>query len=331
VNENGHHFKFYDQFNPGQFLNKEMQTFVMTQQLVGIATGLGINLDIAFELAKDFTYVSDHRSLNTCKLRLLQDEYNAHRQTKSQEFIERLATWRSEKALIRKYEEMRDQCLPDEIEKANALIAKRANRKRKRTDDMLETEERKAANKRKAEATRLEAEEQAAFNRAERAEKQAADEERAAFNRAERAKKQDAKLASIKLEVENNFAERAAIMHAEEKERVAAAKEAVDKLAAVTNCTERASLSKIDSQWEDMFEFLVMYIEETRETATGHMNDEQKAEWIWNGNVPFSYKTPCGKALGVWISKQRAAKAKEKLKDNRELRLTSKCLRWNMK
>jgi hypothetical protein len=47
-----------------------------------------------------------------------------------------------------------------------------------------------------------------------------------------------------------------------------------------------------------MFEVLVRYIEEIREMATGHMNDEQKAAWIWDGNVPKNYKTPCGKALG---------------------------------
>ena len=84
-------------------------------------------------------------------------------------------------------------------------------------------------------------------------------------------------------------------------------------------------------QWEDMFKVLVRYIKVTRETATRHMNDEQKANWIWDGNVPKSYKTPCGKALGEWIMTQRTAKAKETLKDIREVRLTSTCLRWNMK
>jgi hypothetical protein len=158
---------------------------------------------------------------------------------------------------------------------------------------------------------------------------QAADKLAAAINCAERAKKQDAKLAAYKLEAENTLAKLASYKRAEENERVAAANEAVDKLAAVTNCTERASLSKIDSQWEDMFKVLVRYIKETREMATRHMNDEQKAAWIWDGNVPARYKTPCGKALGAWINKQRTAKAK--LKDNRELRLTSICLRWNMK
>jgi hypothetical protein len=105
-------------------------------------------------------------------------------------------------------------------------------------------------------------------------------------------------MAANKFEIANNLAERASFNCAEEKDCVAAAKEAADKLAAATNCTERASSSKMDSQWEDTFEVLVRYIEETHEVATRHMNDEQKAEWIWDGNVPTSYKTPCGKALG---------------------------------
>ena len=155
--------------------------------------------------------------------------------------------------------------------------------------------------------------------------------ERVAFNRAERAEKQAAKLAADKLEIENNLAERDSIKRAEEKMRAAAAKEAADKLAAGTNCTERASSSKNKQQWDDMFEVLVRYIEEIREKATRHMNDDQKATWFWDGNVPYSYKTPCGKALGSWINNQRSVKAKDTLKDDREVRLTSTGLRWNMK
>ena len=80
-----------------------------------------------------------------------------------------------------------------------------------------------------------------------------------------------------------------------------------------------------------MFKVLVRYIEEIHEMATKHMNEEQKAAWIWNGHVPKGYKTPCGKALGRWINTQRTAKAKDTLKDDREVRLTSTGLRWNMK
>lgn len=83
-------------------------------------------------------------------------------------------------------------------------------------------------------------------------------------------------------------------------------------------------------KWEDMFECLVRYIEETREMATRHMNEDQKAAWIWDGNVPTSYKTPCGKALGRWINNQRSAKAKDTLKDDREVRLVSTGLKWSV-
>jgi len=83
-------------------------------------------------------------------------------------------------------------------------------------------------------------------------------------------------------------------------------------------------------KWEDMFECLVRYIEETREMATRHMNEDQKAAWIWDGNVPTSYKTPCGKALGRWINNQRSAKAKDTLRDDREVRLVSTGLKWSV-
>lgn len=77
-----------------------------------------------------------------------------------------------------------------------------------------------------------------------------------------------------------------------------------------------------------MFSCLVKFIEETREKSTKHMNEQQKAAWIWDGNVPTSYKTPCGKALGRWINNQRSAKAKGTLKDDREVRLVSTGLKW---
>jgi hypothetical protein len=79
-----------------------------------------------------------------------------------------------------------------------------------------------------------------------------------------------------------------------------------------------------------MFDCLVKFIEETREKSTKHMNEKQKAAWIWDGNVPTSYKTRCGKALGRWINNQRSAKAKEALKDDREVRLLSTGLKWSV-
>jgi hypothetical protein len=80
-----------------------------------------------------------------------------------------------------------------------------------------------------------------------------------------------------------------------------------------------------------MFEVLVKYIEEIREMATRHMSEEQKATWFWDGNVPKKYKTPCGKTLGVWITNQQSAKAKDTLITDREVRLTRTGLRWRMK
>jgi len=226
--------------------------------------------------------------------------------------------------LIRKYE--MNMCLPDEIDRAKALIAKRANRKRNRTDAMLETEEQK-------EKKRLEVEAQAADRRKRADAKRLESAEWAeTLKRAEEKKVAKAeKLDAVKLEIANNLAKRDSIKRDEEIERVAAAKEAADKLAAGTNyCTERASSSKNEQQWDDMFEVLVRYIEEIREMATRHMDDEHKAAWFWDGNVPTSYKTPRGKALGMWIKNQRSMKAKDALKDDREVRLTSTGLRWRM-
>jgi len=62
----------------------------------------------------------------------------------------------------------------------------------------------------------------------------------------------------------------------------------------------------------------------------GTLDKRQKAEWIWDGNVPTSYKAPCGKALGRWINNQRSAKAKGTLKDDREVRLVSTGLKWSV-
>jgi hypothetical protein len=83
-------------------------------------------------------------------------------------------------------------------------------------------------------------------------------------------------------------------------------------------------------KWDDMFECLVEFIEETREKSTRHMNEKQKAAWVWDGNVPTSHKTRCGKALGRWINNQRSAKAKDTLKDDREVRLVSTGLKWSV-
>jgi hypothetical protein len=159
VNEDGNHFKHFHQYNKGWFPSREVQTFVMTRQLVGIASGLGVARDIAMNLASSLNFISsDYLDLDAPVRKQFEDAYNAYHQKATQELVEKMARGRIEKALISKFKETPNQCSPVEIEKANALIAKRANRKRKRTDDMLETEEQNVEKRRKAEATRLEAE-----------------------------------------------------------------------------------------------------------------------------------------------------------------------------
>ena len=77
-------------------------------------------------------------TVNDSGLRLM-IEYNVHRQMISQRFIARLASWRSDNALIRKYHKSRHECTPEAIERAEALIAKRNNRlkrKNKLQDDI---------------------------------------------------------------------------------------------------------------------------------------------------------------------------------------------------
>lgn len=94
-------------------------------------------------------------------------------------------------------------------------------------------------------------------------------------------------------------------------------------------CSKSGTLQS-QQKWDDMFDCLVKFIEETREKSTKHMNEQQKSAWIWDGNVPTSHKTRCGKALGRWINNQRSAKAKGALKDDREVRLVSTGLKWSV-
>ena len=81
-------------------------------------------------------------------------------------------------------------------------------------------------------------------------------------------------------------------------------------------------------KWDDMFQCLLSFIEETRKEKSKLMNDEQMIAWVWDGKVPQHYKTPSGKPLGKWINTQRQAKKNGTLKDDREARLTNNGLRW---
>ena len=83
-------------------------------------------------------------------------------------------------------------------------------------------------------------------------------------------------------------------------------------------------------QWDDMFQCLLHYIEDTRNKETETMNDEEKAAWLWDGQVPSNYKTTSGKNLGPWINTQRVTKKRGTLKEDREARLASTGLKWNV-
>ena len=99
-----------------------------------------------------------------------------------------------------------------------------------------------------------------------------------------------------------------------------------------TFATHKVNTGTLQSQqkWDDMFQHLVRFIEDTRAEKTKNMTEEKKSAWVWDGNVPTSYKSPSGKALGRWINNQRSAKAKGTLKDDREVRLVSTGLKWSV-
>lgn len=100
--------------------------------------------------------------------------------------------------------------------------------------------------------------------------------------------------------------------------------------ARIPSSTPKPSTLQSQQKWDDMFNYLVKFIEETRQEATENMPEEKKKTWVWDGNVPTNYKTKCGKALGRWINNQRSAKSKGTLKDDREVRLVSTGLKWSV-
>lgn len=83
-------------------------------------------------------------------------------------------------------------------------------------------------------------------------------------------------------------------------------------------------------KWESMFDCLLKFIEDRRKEGTAGMTEAQRAEWAWDGNVPTTYKTKDGKALGRWVNNQRSAKSKGTLKKERETRLVDAGLKWSV-
>eukprot|EP00934_Nitzschia_sp_Nitz4_P008155 Nitzschia sp. Nitz4//scaffold41_size133979//117900//120962//NITZ4_003371-RA/size133979-processed-gene-0.93-mRNA-1//-1//CDS//3329551542//8145//frame0 len=91
-----------------------------------------------------------------------------------------------------------------------------------------------------------------------------------------------------------------------------------------------ASKGQSSQKWDSMFDCLLEFIEERRVEETTGLSDEEKKDWIWDGNVPTTFKTKDGKALGRWVNNQRSAKSKGVLKEDREERLVNAGLKWSV-
>lgn len=91
-----------------------------------------------------------------------------------------------------------------------------------------------------------------------------------------------------------------------------------------------ASKGQASQKWDSMFDYLIIFIKERRGIETKDISEEDAKEWVWDGNVPTTYKTKDGKALGRWVNNQRSAKSKGNLKDDREKRLVEAGLKWSV-
>lgn len=91
-----------------------------------------------------------------------------------------------------------------------------------------------------------------------------------------------------------------------------------------------SSKGQSSQKWDSMFDCLLQFVQDRRTEETKDMTDEEKKDWVWDGNVPTTYKTNDGKALGRWVNNQRSAKSKGVLKEERETRLVSAGLKWSV-
>jgi len=98
-----------------------------------------------------------------------------------------------------------------------------------------------------------------------------------------------------------------------------------------TPASALSTTSKASSQkWDEMYECLVEFVEVRREIENKGASEKVKREWEWDGNVPTTYKSKDGKALGRWINNQRSAKHKGSLKPDREVKLVDAGLKWSV-
>ena len=94
----------------------------------------------------------------------------------------------------------------------------------------------------------------------------------------------------------------------------------------------KSTVSKGQSsqKWDSMFDCLLEFIKERKNEETKDLSEEETKDWAWDGNVPTTFKTKDGKALGRWVNNQRSAKSKGVLKDDREKRLVDAGLKWSV-
>lgn len=94
--------------------------------------------------------------------------------------------------------------------------------------------------------------------------------------------------------------------------------------------SKAAAAGQSTQKWESMFDCLLEFIEERKQEDLKGATQEENDAWQWDGNVPTTYKTNDGKALGRWINNQRSAKSKGTLKKDREKRLVDAGLKWSV-
>jgi hypothetical protein len=91
-----------------------------------------------------------------------------------------------------------------------------------------------------------------------------------------------------------------------------------------------ASKGQSSQKWDSMFDCLLEFIEDRKKEDIVDMSEEEIKVWVWDGNVPTTYKSDDGKALGRWVNNQRSAKSKAVLKEDREDRLINAGLKWSV-
>ena len=96
------------------------------------------------------------------------------------------------------------------------------------------------------------------------------------------------------------------------------------------SASNSAVKGQANQKWESMYESLLEFEQMRRKEETKDLSEKEKSFWVWDGNVPTTYKTKNNKALGRWVNNQRSAKSKGTLRLDREQRLIDAGLKWTV-